>query len=104
MTAKQTSPPRTLAPSRRRLPEVARRGLARAVPPYARYRARQATFAATLTRLESELKHIRKRHTEQIERLEDFVRELVLTAEALRDEIARREDASRRDAHERGQV
>jgi len=52
----------------------------RAFPSYARYSARQASTAATI-------EHIRKRHTEQIERLEDLVRELILTAEALRREI-----------------
>lgn len=53
-------------------------------PPYARYRARQAAAAAALARLQDDFEHVRKRHTEQIERLEDLVRELVLTAEALR--------------------
>ncbi|HWY19316.1 MAG TPA: hypothetical protein VNY27_11465 [Solirubrobacteraceae bacterium] len=52
--------------------------------PYARYRARQAAAAAALARLQDDFEHVRKRHTEQIERLEDLVRELVLTAEALR--------------------
>jgi len=59
----------------------------RAFPSYARYSARQASTAATIARLEQDFEHIRKRHTEQIERLEDLVRELILTAEALRREI-----------------
>lgn len=54
------------------------------MPPYARYRARQASLAATIGRLEADFEHVRERHTEQIERLEDLVRELVLTAESLR--------------------
>ena len=74
-----TLPPRRLRPS-----VIARGALARVFPPYARYRARQAATAAALTRLQGDCEHIRKRHTEQIERLEDLVRELVLTAEALR--------------------
>ena len=59
----------------------------RAFPSYARYSARQASTAATIARLEQDFEHIRERHTEQIERLEDLVRELILTAEALRREI-----------------
>jgi len=69
-----------------------RRWLLRTVPPYARYSARQASAAATLERLEKDFEHIRKRHTEQIERLEDLVRELVVAAESLRREIARDPD------------
>jgi hypothetical protein len=57
-------------------------------PPYARYRTRQAAAAATLARLQDDFEHVRKRHTEQIERLEDLVRELVLTAEAMRRGMA----------------
>lgn len=70
-----------------------RRWLLRAFPPYARYSARQAATAATLERLERDFEHISKRHTEQIERLEDLVRELVATAESLRREVARKADA-----------
>jgi hypothetical protein len=50
--------------------------------------------AAAVERLEVDLERLRERHTEQIERLEDLVRELVLTAETLRREIAR---GARRD-------
>lgn len=70
-----------------------RRWLLRAFPPYARYSARQASTAAALERLERDFEHIGKRHTEQIERLEDLVRELVATAESLRREVARKADA-----------
>ncbi len=45
-------------------------------------------MATTLERLQGELEHLRTRHGEQIERLEDFVRELIRTAETLRAEIA----------------
>jgi hypothetical protein len=39
--------------------------------------------------LEADLEHVRERHTEQIERLEDLVRELILALEALRTSAAR---------------
>jgi hypothetical protein len=42
-------------------------------------------------RLQAEFEQLRERHTEQIERLEELVRELVLTAETLRRDIAGRE-------------
>ncbi len=65
----------------------------RAFSPYARYSARQASTAAALERLERDFEHTSKRHTEQIERLEGLVRELVATAESLRREVARKADA-----------
>ena len=37
-----------------------------------------------MSRLDAEVRHLRERHGEQIERLEDMVRELVRTAESLR--------------------
>jgi alanyl-tRNA synthetase len=46
-------------------------------------------MAASLERLQVDFEHVRERHTEQIERLEDLVRELVLTAESLRRANAR---------------
>jgi hypothetical protein len=49
-------------------------------------------MAATMARLQSELEHVSERHTEQIERLEDLARELVLTAEALRRRVSERDD------------
>jgi hypothetical protein len=48
-------------------------------------------MAADIERLQADLEHMRKRHTEQIERLEDLTRELVLTAESLRRAAAARE-------------
>jgi molecular chaperone GrpE (heat shock protein) len=58
--------------------------LLRVARPYARRRARVGEMAAALGRLEADFEHVRERHTEQIERLEKLVRELVLTAESLR--------------------
>jgi hypothetical protein len=52
-------------------------------------------MAATLARLEADFEHVCGRHTEQIERLEDLVRELVLTAESLRRSTPRGEDLGR---------
>jgi len=72
------------SPASIRLQAVARRALQRLAPPYARYRERQAGLHATIARLEADVEHVRERHTEQIERLEDLVRELVATAESLR--------------------
>jgi len=97
MTAEdQNRPAISIAQSPRRagvrLGEIARRGLARLVPAYARYRARNAAVAAALGRWEYEFGHASKRHTEQIERLEDLVGELVLAAESLRRRVASRED------------
>jgi hypothetical protein len=71
--------------------EFARRLLSGVVPPYARRRRREAAVAASLARLEADFKHVRERHDEQIERLEELVRELVLTAESLRRAGAARE-------------
>jgi molecular chaperone GrpE (heat shock protein) len=78
-----------------RLRALARAALQRS-PPYARYRARQAGVAATIARLEADFEHVRERHTEQIERLEDLVRELVLSVESLRRALPPREDDDER--------
>jgi hypothetical protein len=67
---------------------LARRALPRIAPGYARRRARAIELEATVRRLEADFEHVRERHTEQIERLEDLVRELVLAAESLRRDIA----------------
>ena len=75
---------------RRRSREFVRRAIWRLAPAYARRRARRATMADSLRRLQDDFEHVRKRHTEQIERLEQLARELVLTAESLRREIAAR--------------
>jgi hypothetical protein len=63
---------------------LARRALPRIAPVYARRRARAIELEATVRRLQADCEHVRERHTEQIERLEDLVRELVVAAESLR--------------------
>jgi hypothetical protein len=78
--------------SRRRVRNIARRALWRVAPAYARSRMREAEMAGALARLEADFKHVRERHTEQIERLEELVHELVLTAESLRRATAERAD------------
>jgi hypothetical protein len=83
---------RPLVRLRARLREPARRALWRFAPSYAQRRS----IGARVERLEVDLEHTRKRHTEQIERLEDLARELVQTAESLRREIAQREHHSGR--------
>lgn len=72
---------------RGRLRELARRALWRFAPGFARRRG----AAASVERLRDEFEHTSKRHSEQIERLEDLSRELVLAVESLRREIAGRE-------------
>jgi hypothetical protein len=83
---------RPLARLRARLREPARRALWRYAPAFARRRS----LDGRVQRLESDFEHTRKRHTEQIERLEDLARELVKTAESLRRDIAEREHRSGR--------
>ena len=51
-------------------------------------------MASSLGRLEADVDHLRERHTEQIERLEELVRELILAAESLRRAATAREDRS----------
>ena len=46
--------------------------------------AREAEIAAAVGRLDAEVRYLRERHGEQIEHLEELVRELVRTAESLR--------------------
>jgi hypothetical protein len=70
--------------SRPRLRGLARRGAWRFARPYARRRARESAAEDALARLQADFEHVSRRHTEQIERLEDLVRELVLTVESLR--------------------
>ncbi len=67
---------------------LARRALPRIAPVYARRRARAIELEATVRRLQADFEHVRERHTEQIERLEDLIRELVLATESLRRSIA----------------
>jgi hypothetical protein len=61
------------------------------IGPSLRRRAAAKTLAGEVARLQSDLADVRDRHSEQIERLEDLVRELVLTAESLRRAASRRE-------------
>jgi SAM-dependent methyltransferase len=77
-------PPRRF---RQRLRPLARRVLWRAAPGYARRRAARADATARLGRVEAELQRVGERHGEQIERLEDLARELILTAESQRREV-----------------
>jgi hypothetical protein len=89
-TTGQTAAAKTRG-TRLRLRELARAAMWRLAPAYARRRARRATAAAALQRLQDDFEHVSKRHGEQIERLEELTRELVRTAESLRREIAQRE-------------
>jgi len=75
--------------SRRRLRSVVRAGLWRVAPAYAARRSARTEAVFRLARLDKEL----ERQGEQLERLEDLVSELVLTAESLRREIADAEAA-----------
>jgi len=52
-------------------------------------RAGRAALRAEIDGLRAELDHLRRRHGEQIERLEDLTRELVATAESLRRGLPR---------------
>jgi alanyl-tRNA synthetase len=88
MTADDQTIAHTPDSSRGGLRAIGRISLRRVLRPYLR---RQAATTTTLARLEADLEHVRERHTEQIERLEELVRELVLTAESLRRAIAARE-------------
>jgi hypothetical protein len=88
MTAENQTTQATSAPAlqrlRVRLRPLARRALWRLAPSYARRRAADAGAAARLGRVERELERVGERHDEQIERLEDLVRELILAVESLR--------------------
>jgi 2-polyprenyl-3-methyl-5-hydroxy-6-metoxy-1,4-benzoquinol methylase len=70
--------------SRSRLRTLARTALWRLAPAYARRRASRADAIARLARVEAAVEHVGERHDEQIERLEDLARELILTTESLR--------------------
>jgi SAM-dependent methyltransferase len=71
-----------------RLRSLASRAMWRLTPAYARRRAARADALARLARVQSELQRVEERHGEQIERLEDLSRELILTAESLRRAVA----------------
>jgi hypothetical protein len=79
----------THVPAVARARELARRAMWRFVPAYGRRRARNASESDRLRRLELELEHVSERHSEQINRLEDLTRELVLSVASLRREIGR---------------
>jgi SAM-dependent methyltransferase len=72
---------------RRRLRALASGLLWRLAPGYARRRAARADATARLGRVEAELQRVGERHGEQIERLEDLARELILTAESQRRDV-----------------
>jgi hypothetical protein len=91
MTAEDNTRHTAVDPLRVRIAAIARKALPRVAPSYARYRVRRAEMAATIGRLEADCAHVRERHTEQIERLEDLVRELVLAVESLRRTQAARD-------------
>lgn len=72
-----------------RLRAYAKRAVRKMAGPYLRQRAREeARAAAAVARVQAELDHVGERHGEQIARLEDLVRELIVTAESLRRGIA----------------
>lgn len=81
---RQTEAPPQTTRVRGRLRSLTHRVALRVAEPYRRQRAREAGLQAAVGRLQAELSHVSERHDEQIERLESFVRELVLTAESLR--------------------
>ncbi|HEY4426824.1 MAG TPA: hypothetical protein VGN08_01310 [Solirubrobacteraceae bacterium] len=76
--------------------QTARRVLRRLARPFLRRRGREAELAAALGRLQGELEHVRDRHGEQIERLEELVRELIATSESLRRAVAGHDDDGER--------
>ena len=79
-----SGPPEQPPGAGRGLRAIARRVLWRFAPAYASRRAGRGELAAKLARLEADFDHLATRHAEQIERLEDLVRELILAVESLR--------------------
>jgi len=73
---------------RRGVRPLAHRALWRLAPAYAARRSTRAGLPARLAQVQAEVEHIGERHAEQLERLEDLARELILTAESLRRAIA----------------
>jgi SAM-dependent methyltransferase len=63
---------------------LASRAMWRFAPAYARRRAARADALVRVAWLQSEVLRVEERHAEQIARLEDLARELILTAESLR--------------------
>jgi hypothetical protein len=83
-TRRGSGPSQMLRSTRRGLRSLGRRALWRFAPAYARRRSARADAAARLGRVQAEMEHVGERHEEQIERLEDLVRELIRAAESLR--------------------
>lgn len=95
-TTDHTGTPSAGAPAdRRAMRALARRALWRLAPGYARRRSRRIAASGRLDGLERELVRLHERHGEQIERLEDLVRELVLAVEALRRQLPAQEPFDR---------
>jgi SAM-dependent methyltransferase len=66
-----------------------RRAVLRLIHPFTHHqREVDGEIVGALRQQEAELEHVAKRHAEQIERLEDLARELILTAEQLRKGVA----------------
>lgn len=88
---------------RRRGPrELLRRAVLRLLKPYSHYqRELDREIVSSLSRQYELFGHLVKRHSEQIERLEDLGRELILTAESLRRAIA---DAAEESSAAAGQA
>ena len=98
-------------PHGRGLRGAVRRGVLRAMGPFTHYQreldveivAGLRQQQARLDQLRAELDHLRERHSEQIDRLEDLTRELIRTAESLRQAnvaAARKADDPTPDAGE----
>lgn len=79
------------ASARAQAREIARRAIWRFAPAYARRRVRTASQRERLQRLEAELERVSERHSEQIDRLEDLARELVLSIASLQRGLVRRD-------------
>jgi SAM-dependent methyltransferase len=79
-----TDPAQTLRSLGVRVRPLVRGMLWRLAPDYAGRRSARLQAAGRLGRVEAELERIGERHGEQIERLEDLARELILVAESLR--------------------
>jgi SAM-dependent methyltransferase len=81
-------PAETLRALSARVRPLARGVLWRVAPAFAGRRAARLQALARLSSVEERLEHVGERHGEQLERLEDLARELILTAEALRRSVA----------------
>jgi SAM-dependent methyltransferase len=79
--------PRSLPAVRPWARALARGALWRVAPGYARRRSTRIANDGRLAYLETTLAHVNERHGEQIERLEEFVQDLIQAAESLRRSI-----------------